>query len=64
MNRKVTISKTAKKKLDRLFNYLLTNWSEKVKSDFVKKLDKSIHIIKLNPENFPKSLIKKVYINV
>ena len=55
MSRKVKISKTAKKKLEKLFDYLLENWSLKVKSDFVKKLDKSIDLIKLQPESFPQS---------
>tara|TARA_R110002124_G_scaffold286766_1_gene468624 strand:- start:55 stop:360 length:306 start_codon:yes stop_codon:yes gene_type:complete len=55
MSRKVKISKTAEKKLDKLFNYLLENWSSKVKSDFIKKLDKSIDIMKVSPESFPKS---------
>ena len=49
--RKIKISKTAKKKLDKLFYYLTTNWNLKVKSDFVKKLDKSINAIKLHPES-------------
>lgn len=53
--RSVIISKTANKKLDKLFYYLLTNWNKKVKSDFVKKLDKSINTIKLHPESFPLS---------
>ncbi len=55
MSRKVKISKTAEKKLDKLFNYLLENWSLKVKSDFIKKLDKSIELIKSQPEMFPES---------
>lgn len=57
--RKIKISKTAKKKLDKLFYYLITNWNLKVKSDFVKKLDKSINAIKLHPESYPESIRKK-----
>ncbi len=55
MSRKVIISKTAEKKLSSLFEYLLENWSAKVKSNFIKKLDHNIDIIKLEPETFPES---------
>lgn len=55
MSRKVVISKTAERKLDKLFEYLITEWSVKVKTDFVKKLDSSIEIIKNQPEIFPES---------
>lgn len=55
MSRKVVVSKTAEKKLDTLFDYLITEWSVKVKTDFVKKLDSSIEIIKNQPEIFPES---------
>lgn len=55
MGRKVKISKTAEKKLETLFDYLLQKWSQKVKTEFVKKLDKSIDLIKLTPEIFPES---------
>ena len=55
MSRKVVISKTAERKLDKLFEYLTSEWSIKVKTDFVKKLDSSIDIIKNQPEIFPES---------
>jgi plasmid stabilization system protein ParE len=55
LSRKVVISKTAERKLDKLFEYLTTEWSIKVKTDFVKKLDSSIEIIKNQPEIFPES---------
>ncbi|MEQ5791720.1 type II toxin-antitoxin system RelE/ParE family toxin [Muricauda sp. NFXS6] len=55
MSRKVKISKTAEKKISELLDYLQENWSLKVKSDFVEKLDKSIDLIKSNPKIFPKS---------
>jgi len=55
MCRKVIISKTAEKKLSSLFEYLLENWSAKVKSNFIIKLDHNIDIIKLEPETFPES---------
>ena len=55
MNRKVIISKTAEKKLNSLFEYLLENWSAKVKSNFIEKLDHNIDLIKLEPETFTQS---------
>ena len=55
MNRKVVISKTAKNRLDKLFSYLIENWSIKVKNEFIDKLDRSIQIIKNQPKSFPES---------
>jgi len=56
LSRKVIISKTAEKKLEKLFEYLILEWSDKVKRDFVKKLAKSIELIKNQPEIFPESI--------
>ncbi len=55
MDRKVIVSKTAQKKLDELFEYLVDEWSERVKNKFIDKLDKNINIIRTNPEAFPTS---------
>lgn len=55
MSRKVIISKTAEKKLELLFGYLLENWSVTVKKEFIKKLDSSIAVIQNQPEIFPES---------
>ena len=55
MSRKVIISKTAEKRLNDLFKYLLENWSQKVKSDFIKKLDNKIILLKEHPEGYPES---------
>jgi len=55
MERKVVISKIAERKIEKLFDYLIENWSFKVKSDFVKKLDKNISLIRSQPEIFPHS---------
>lgn len=59
MIRKVVISKTAEKKLNKLFDYLIENWSLKVKSEFVNKLDRIIDIIQKQPESFPESSKEK-----
>lgn len=56
MSRKVVISKTAEKKLNKLFDYLISEWSIKVKNDFVEKLDYSIEVIKIQSEIFPESI--------
>jgi plasmid stabilization system protein ParE len=55
MERKVVISKIAEIRLERLFAYLLENWSAKIKSDFIKKLDRNITLIKSQPESFAQS---------
>ena len=55
MSRTVIISKIAEKKLEKLFEFLLEEWNQKVKSDFIKKLDKNIFLIKNNPESFSES---------
>ncbi|HET8885938.1 MAG TPA: type II toxin-antitoxin system RelE/ParE family toxin [Salinimicrobium sp.] len=55
MERKIVVSKIAERKLEILFGYLMENWSAKVKSDFIRKLDKNILLIKSQPEIFPKS---------
>ncbi|MDC9721467.1 MAG: type II toxin-antitoxin system RelE/ParE family toxin [Urechidicola sp.] len=55
MSRTVIISKLAERKLDKLFEYLIAKWSIKVKNEFVKKIDKSISVIKEQPESFPSS---------
>jgi plasmid stabilization system protein ParE len=55
LSRKVVISKTAEKKLDKLFDYLIQKWPVTVKIEFVEKLDSSIGIIKNQPEIFPES---------
>lgn len=55
MKRKVVISKTAEKRLEKLFVYLSEKWSEKIKVEFIQKLDHNIEIIKNQPEIFPES---------
>lgn len=59
MYRTVIISKLAEKKLEILFNFLLTKWSYKVKNEFILKLDQSISLIKKFPESFPSSKKRK-----
>ena len=55
MNRVVKLSKRTTQKLNGLLEYLENEWSEKVKIDFIDKLDRALHIIKSNPESFQKS---------
>jgi len=42
---------------DTIINYLDNNWTIKEKSDFVKKLEKRLEVIKQFPEIFPKSFL-------
>lgn len=55
MNRRVIISPIAEKKLEALLDYLLEEWSLKVKTNFIKRLDEYLQIIKQEPESFPES---------
>lgn len=57
--RKVRLSRKASQKLENLLQYLETQWSEKVKQDFIKKLDKSLNLIQQYPEIYEKSDLKK-----
>lgn len=57
--REVILSKRASVKLEELLDYLEKKWSEKVKIEFIEKLDKSISQIRLYPESAEKSAIKK-----
>lgn len=49
--RTIKLSRRASKKLDRLLEHLETEWSLKVKSDFIKKLDKSFKQIQKYPDS-------------
>jgi plasmid stabilization system protein ParE len=57
--RKVVLSKRASDKLEKLLNYLETEWSENVKQNFIKKFDDSVQVISLFPEATEKSNLKK-----
>jgi len=59
MQRQIVLSKIAEKKLDNLFEYFESNWTEGVKLRFISKLENSIQIIQQNPETFPKSAIRQ-----
>lgn len=49
--RKVILSKRASKRLEKLLDYLESEWSPKVKKGFIKKLDKSLKKIQKYPES-------------
>lgn len=55
MARKVVLSSTAKQKLETLLVYLLEEWSEKVKRDFIAKLDTKINQVAHYPQSCPES---------
>jgi len=56
--RKIILSKRAANKLEKLLDYLATEWSERVKQNFIKKLDKSIKFVSTFPEATEKSDLK------
>jgi len=53
--RKVILSKRASNKLKKLLDYLEVEWSKKVKSNFINKLDKALGHISQYPESTQKS---------
>ncbi|MFI5204030.1 MAG: type II toxin-antitoxin system RelE/ParE family toxin [Flavobacteriales bacterium] len=55
MRRSVYLSPKAVEKLQGVFKYLEDHWPKKVKTDFIKKLDKTKEIISKYPESFPES---------
>jgi len=57
--KKVVLSKCAADKLEKLLIYLETNWSERVKQNFIKKFDNSVKFISLFSEATEKSNLKK-----
>ena len=55
MARQVVFSKRARNKLEKLLNYLETEWSLKVKNEFIVKLDRRILQISRHPASCPES---------
>lgn len=53
--RKIIITKRASSKLDSIIDYLQTEWSEKVKNDFISNLEKTFEQIQKYPNSFKKS---------
>ncbi len=56
--REIVLSRTAALKLENLLNYLEVKWSDRVKQNFIQKLDNSIQQIQNYPLSFEKSEIK------
>lgn len=50
--RQIVLTEKAQNSLEKLLNYLQAEWSSKVKSDFVKKLDDSLTKVQAFPESF------------
>jgi plasmid stabilization system protein ParE len=55
MARKVKLSKKASAKLENIITYLETEWSEKVRDEFIKKLDNALEHLSQFPASHPKS---------
>jgi len=55
MNREIQLSKRAMKQINALLVYLEKEWSTKVKTDFILKLDESLKQIQKLPGIFPES---------
>lgn len=52
MKRRIILSKRASKRLEKLLEYLESEWSFKVKNDFIKNMDKSLKQIQKYPDSF------------
>ena len=59
MVKRVVLSSTAKKKLEELLVYLKQEWSEKVKQEFIEKLDTKINQVLHYPKSCPESKVFK-----
>ena len=55
MNREIRLSKRAMKQINALLVYLEKEWSTKVKTNFILKLDESLKQIQKLPGIFPES---------
>ena len=55
----VKISERAEKNLDNIVTYLLTEWSEKVKEQFLGRLKKIVTLLSINPYLFQEYSKKK-----
>lgn len=55
MARKVKLSKKASAKLGNIIAYLETKWSEKVRDEFIQKLDNALDHLAQFPASHPKS---------
>lgn len=55
MAKNVVLSSTAKQRLEELLVYLKQEWSEKVKNEFIKKLDVKINQVSQYPKSCPES---------
>ena len=61
--RKVVISKRATYELEDLFDFLDYKWTLSIRKKVAQKLNNHIEKIRLNPELFPKSNIRKCVIS-
>jgi len=55
MFKKVVFSKRARRRLEKLLDYLESEWSLKVKNEFIEKLDRCVLQISRHPESCPVS---------
>jgi plasmid stabilization system protein ParE len=49
MHYKVSISRRAENNLGVLYEYLIDNWPDKVRIDFIKSLKKEVDYLRVNP---------------
>ena len=59
MSRTIKLSRKASIRLEEILSYMKTNWSQKVKYEFVDKLDKGLKLLSEFPESHPKSELQQ-----
>lgn len=62
--REIVISTRAQKKFTKVFKYIESKLSERIRKEFAVKLYNSIKVIQANPEGFPKSDVTRIIVNV
>lgn len=54
----IILSKKASQEIDRIFEYLMINWSEQKASEIINKINSKLKIISQYPFIYPQSLIR------
>ena len=55
----VRITRRAGERIEKLLEYLETNWSSKASADFLESFERAILLIQSHPASFPKSSVIK-----
>lgn len=59
MASRVSFTIESSEQIDNIFDYLLNNWSEKITSEFIKKINSKVSFIKEFPHLYPFTEFRK-----